>query len=297
MSYIPEVMGLSLIGDNPFFIGNGYISMSQNTHQPLTFLSLSSGSSGNCFYIEYCGNAILVDAGVGIRSVERWLSERNIDIRSISAILLTHDHTDHTKAVGSISKKYRIPVITTEPTYNAINRTPSITTSLDEERTIFIKKFEPICIGALTVEAFGLPHDAADSLGYRIIAGDKVLTLLTDLGHLPSSVEPYIRESTHLVIESNYDKAMLANSSYPYSLQQRISGNYGHLSNEQSAHSVVSCYHDKLEYIWLCHLSEECNTPMRALDTMRNALQRIGVADGLQLVALPRREPSDIYIL
>ena len=265
---------------------------------PITFLSLSSGSCGNCYYLECNGTSILVDAGVGIRSVERWMTERGFDLASVSAILLTHDHTDHTKAVGSLSKKYKIPVYATTATIQAVMMCPSITTKIDNERVFHLSKCESVKLGDFSIEAFPLPHDAADSIGFRIEVGDRVFVFMTDLGFLPSSAVKYVESATHLIIESNYDKDMLVESSYPLSLQMRIDSDRGHLCNSQTAKYLSALYHDGLERIWLCHLSQECNTPSLALKATTSALRSAGIGEGdVEVVALPRKEPSEIYII
>ena len=265
---------------------------------PVTFLSLSSGSCGNCYYLEYNGTSILLDAGVGIRSVERWMAERGFDITSVSAILLTHCHTDHTKAVGSLSKKYKIPVYSTLATLQEVQVCASVTTKPDSELMYCIEKCERLTFGDFSVEPFGLPHDAPDTVGFKIEAGGKVFVFMTDLGDLPSSAVKYVESATHLIIESNYDEDMLADSSYPLSLQLRIDSDSGHLCNAQTAKYLSSLYHDRLERIWLCHLSQECNTPTLALKATKEALQSAGVGEGdVEVVALPRTEPSEVYII
>lgn len=266
-------------------------------HYPITFLSLSSSSCGNCFYLESNDCSILIDAGVGIRSIERWLAERDIDIRSVSAILLTHDHTDHIKSAGSLSKKYGIPVYVTEDTYDALLNIPSISTKPTADSVRYITKGEPFVLDCFIIEAFALPHDASDTVGYNISVGDKRFAFLTDLGYLPLSAERYVEEATHLIIESNYDEGMLADSLYPPSVQRRISGNNGHLSNIQAAEYIAELYHPELERVWLCHLSKDSNTPQRALSATHQALCRIGVQDCVEVVALPRKEPSEVYII
>lgn len=266
-------------------------------HCPITFISLSSSSCANSFYLESNGCAILIDAGVGIRSVERWLEERDIDIRSVSAILLTHDHSDHVKAVGSLSKKYGFPIYATKATYTAVMDMSSLPTKPTADSVRYITPGKNFKLGDFTIEAFRLPHDAADSVGYSIAVGDKTFAFLTDLGFLPLSVERYVAEATHLIIESNYDEYMLAESSYPPSVQDRISSNNGHLSNLQAARYIAELYHPELERVWLCHLSKDSNTPQCALSATHRALCGIGVQDCVEVVALPRKEPSEVYII
>ena len=267
-------------------------------NESVTFLSLSSGSCGNCYYLECNGTSILVDAGVGIRSVERWMAERGFDIASVAAILLTHDHTDHTKAVGSLSKKYKIPVYSTAATLQSVAVCSSLATKPESERMRSIEKCREMVLGNFAIEAFSLPHDATDSVGYRIEVGGKVFVFMTDLGVLPSSAMRYVGDATHLIIESNYDEGMLADSNYPLSLQERIDSDSGHLCNSQTARYLSRLYHDRLERIWLCHLSQECNTPSLALKATTEALRSVGVGNGdVEVVALPRKEPSEVYII
>ena len=266
-------------------------------HYPITFFSLSSSSCANSYYLESGNTSILIDAGVGIRSMERWLAERDINIGSISAILLTHDHIDHIKAVGSLSKKYGMPIYATCATYTAVINMPSLPTKPAADSVRYITPGNAFKLGDFTIEAFRLPHDASDTVGYNISVGDKRFAFLTDLGYLPSSAERYVEKATHLIIESNYDEDMLADSIYPPSVQARISSDNGHLSNRQAAQYIARLHHPKLERVWLCHLSKDSNTPQCALNATHQALCRIGVQNCVEVVALPRKEPSDIYII
>ena len=188
-------------------------------------------------------------------------------------------------------------VYTTEATFEAIARR-QLTTALSKECVSFISVGRPFRVGAFSIEAFSLPHDAAETIGYRIAIGDRVVVFMTDLGELPSSAVKHIAEATHLIIESNYDDTMLANSCYPISLQQRISSGYGHMSNTQTSRCLSELYHSRLRNIWLCHLSEECNTPTLALNATLSALSGIGVGESdVEVVALPRKEPSKLYVI
>jgi phosphoribosyl 1,2-cyclic phosphodiesterase len=238
------------------------------------FFCLSSGSVSNCFYLGYKDYGILIDAGLGIRKTLQLLQEHDIAIESIKAILITHDHIDHVKAVASLGERRGIPVYATKQTVEGINCRECITPKL-ELCVRYINKESPITLGAFEVVAFALPHDAEDSVGYRVKVEDISFVFMTDLGHLPATALPYIREATHLVIEANHDIAMLKkNPNYAESLKERISSNHGHLGNHQTASYIEQYVSDTISHIWLCHLSKENNDPAIALREVMKALTK-----------------------
>ena len=260
--------------------------------EKLRFLSLSSSSDGNCFYLGTQSGGILIDAGIGVRKILSTLADNNIDIESIRALFVTHDHIDHTRAVCSLSERRGVPLYATAKTIEAINRS-SLTSKLTSNTNI-IEKQQSITIGDMVVTPFELLHDAFDCVGYSIEAFGKRFTLMTDLGCVTQTVSHYISISNYLVIESNYDRDMLAaNTNYPYILKQRIDGNYGHLCNEQTAQALCENFHNDLKHIWLCHISRDNNTPQLALKTICDSLCGCNV----EIEPLERCNPSPLFLL
>ena len=166
----------------------------------------------------------------------------------------------------------------------------------------FVPKNEEFSIGTLRITAFELPHDSAENVGYSIRTDhpeDGVFTIMTDIGTLTDKVYEYIGKSNYLVFESNYDEEMLANGTYPKMLQERIKGGHGHLSNHQSAEALANSFHEGLQNVWLCHLSEENNHPELARKTVEYHLRGYGIIAGkdFQLEVLKRHVASDLYEL
>ena len=262
----------------------------------VAFFCLSSGSESNCFYLGYDGYGILIDAGLGVRKTLQLLQEQDIAIDSIKAILITHDHIDHIKAVAALGERRAIPVYATKETIEGINCRDCITPKL-ESCVHYINKESPITIEAFEVTAFALPHDASDSVGYQVRVEDISFVFMTDLGHLPSTALPYVREATHLVIEANHDIAMLRkNRIYPKQLKERISSDYGHLSNHQTASYIEQYVSDTISHIWLCHLSKENNDPDIAHRDIMKALTKRSL-DNVKLEVLRHGIQSDYIYL
>jgi phosphoribosyl 1,2-cyclic phosphodiesterase len=262
----------------------------------IRFMSLGSGSSGNCYYLGTDTYGILIDAGIGIRTIKKILKEADIPMDSIKAVLITHDHADHIKAVGSLGEKMGIPVYTTKEVHEGINRSYCMTEKL-RTSAHFLSKETPIIIEDFTVEAFEVPHDGTDNVGYCIAIDGKIFTFLTDLGEITPTAARYICRANYLIIEANYDEEMLRMGSYPQYLKERIVGREGHLSNATTAKFLAEHYSDRLHNIWLCHLSKDNNHPALAYKTVEMELLQKGIVVGrdVQLVALKRNTPSELY--
>ena len=260
------------------------------------FLSLSSGSSGNCYYIGTSEYGMLIDAGIGIRTIKKTLKEHAIDLSRIMAVLVTHDHTDHIKTVGCLGEKYNIPVYATEAVHTGIARSRYVEESLTASKRI-ISKEEPFIIRDFEITAFEVPHDGSDNVGYHIIFGNHKFTLATDVGRITPTIERYMRISNHLVIEANYDAEMLQSGSYPQFLKERIKSPTGHLSNKEAADFLCSIFDLCHRNIWLCHLSRDNNHPELAYKTVEFALRQYGIVTGkdVNLTALKRTTPSEMY--
>ena len=262
----------------------------------LSFLSLASGSSGNCYYLGTPEFGILIDAGIGIRTIRKVLKDRSVDFDKIVAVLVTHDHADHIKTVGYLGEKLGIPVYSTAGVHRGINKSRYVEEKLYTSRRV-IEKEEPFLIRDFRITAFEVPHDSTDNVGYHIEYGEHKFTIVTDVGHITDTVGKYICKANHLILEANYDEEMLRFGSYPAFLKERVASPTGHLSNREAAEFLATHYQPSLKDIWLCHLSRDNNHPELAYKTVDIRLFQEGIRVGkdVTLVALKRTTPSDIY--
>lgn len=244
-----------------------------------SFFSLGSGSSGNCSYLGNGSYGILIDAGIGMRTIKKRLAENGIDLTSIRAVLITHDHLDHIKSVGALGEKLYIPVYATRKVHRGIEGCRFIQDKLNGSRR-YIEKGEPFRIEDFTITAFDVPHDSIDHNGFFFQFANQTLTLATDVGAITEEISAYVQKTNHLVIESNYDEEMLRAGRYPYMLKQRIASGTGHLSNRQTGEFLAGVYSRRLQNIWLCHLSADNNHPELAYKTIEQFLTQKGVKVG-----------------
>lgn len=260
------------------------------------FISLSSGSNGNCYYIGNDRTALLIDAGIGPRTIKKRLMEYNIPMESIKFVLVTHDHIDHIKSLGILADRMKIPVYATERLHSSLNNHFCTRGRLSGcvRKTVLDVVNE--CDG-VKFTPFIVPHDATETVGYFIDFCGVKFTFITDAGDITDSVVKYSSLSSALILESNYDLDMLLSGSYTPQLKLRITKGYGHLSNEQAASIVKRAYTREMDAIFLCHLSENNNTPDAAYHTMAKALTEIGVKVGkdVTLTCLPRRQASAMF--
>ena len=261
------------------------------------FISLASGSSGNCYYLGTDTYGILIDAGIGIRTIKKTLKDFNILMESIRAVLVTHDHADHIKAVGHLGEKMNIPVYTTARIHEGINRSYCMTEKLSTS-VRYLEKQVPMMLEDFRIESFEVPHDGTDNVGYCIEIDGKVFSFLTDLGEITPTAADYISKANYLILEANYDEEMLKMGPYPQYLKERIMSRTGHMSNSATAEFLAENITEHLRYIWLCHLSKDNNHPELAYKTVEWKLKNKGVIVGkdVQLLALKRNTPSELYI-
>lgn len=235
------------------------------------FCSLYSGSTGNCLFVETKETKILIDAGVSQKKIETALASFNVSLDDIDAILVTHEHSDHVKNIGSISKKYNTPIYCNLET---LNNMPSQKEKIDEQnQNIFTinKKFK---IKDLEITPFSIPHDAANPCGFNIFHDDKKISIATDIGHMDNTLISKLKDSSFILLEANYDPDILKYSRYPFPLKQRILSPIGHLSNESSGKTIAELASKYgLKNAMLGHLSKENNFPELALKTVTNELE------------------------
>lgn len=264
------------------------------------FMSIGSGSSGNCYYIGTEEEGFFLDSGIPYRMVSSILKKEGVpyDKGHIKGIILTHDHADHVRSVGNMAHQLHLPIYATDKVVSSIQHSRFIR----EDLTGFTHKinyFEPFEVASFRLTAFPVPHDSSDNVGYLIERGEFVMALVTDIGHVTETILSYIRRANHVVVEANYDKEMLANGSYPDFLKDRVAGPFGHISNDECANLLAFAYHINMKNIWLCHLSRENNHPDLCWKTVESRLFQEGIRVGkdVSLTALKRSTPSPMYTL
>ncbi len=229
------------------------------------FCSLFSGSSGNSSFIQTDTTKILIDCGESAKKIVNSLLDIGINIENINAILITHEHIDHVKSLGTLSKKYNIPIYTNIETLNAI---PVQRNKIIDDNINIFDFSNDFFIGDLKIHPFPIPHDAANPCGFNIYHNNKKISIATDIGHITPEIITNLEKSTFLLLESNYDPNILKCSQYPYHLKERISGPYGHLSNTVAGQTISHLLNTGLKTVMLGHLSKENNFPELAYKTV-----------------------------
>ncbi len=230
--------------------------------------SIASGSSGNCIYVGSETAHLLVDAGISGKRMESGLNSLGLTGRDLDGILITHEHADHIGGLGVMARKYGIPVYATRGTIAAMLECGSlgkVDTSLFRE----IREDEKFTVKDLTVNPMRISHDAAQPVAYRIAYGNKKVGICTDLGIYNDYTVECLKGMDAVLLEANHDVKMLQVGPYPYYLKQRILGDRGHLSNENSGRLLSRILHDKLQTVILGHLSKENNLPELAYEAVR----------------------------
>jgi phosphoribosyl 1,2-cyclic phosphodiesterase len=239
---------------------------------PVRLTVLGSGSSGNSAYVETDEARILIDAGFSLRETRRRLAAIGRAPENLTGVLVTHEHADHIQGLAALSEKLHIPVYCNRATKDAIEF--QLRMRLDCRLFETGSTFE---VGDVTVEAFNIPHDAQDPVGFLLRTTAGSIGFITDLGHATRLVLDRAQAANVLVLESNHDVKMLQNCPRrPWSLKQRILGRHGHLSNEAAADATEAFMSAGLRHLYLGHLSRECNRPELAFSVMERRLQQIG---------------------
>lgn len=262
------------------------------------FRCFASGSSGNCYYLGTLERGILIDAGISARLIQKHLRSMGLDFENIMGVLVTHDHADHIRAVGTLGERVHLPIYATQLIHEGIDRNYGVREKLKTSRRYFEKEQEWTLFD-LTINTFTINHDSTECVGYVIDYNDQRFMIATDCGEPNEQMEAYIRTANHLVIEANHDEHMLLNGPYPTYLKERILSPRGHQSNVTCGELIARNYHEGLRNIWLCHLSLENNDPQVAYNTVADRLRDAGIVPGedVYLKALERTTPSRIYRL
>lgn len=234
----------------------------------MRLVSIASGSSGNCIYVGSDSSHILVDAGISNKRIEKGLGEIGVKGSELNGIVITHEHSDHTKGLGVLARRYGVPIYSTKETLEEIAGSKS----LGEYPKELLKPIQPDVdfeIGDLKLKPFSIDHDAANPVAYRIQCGRKSVAVATDMGHFDQYIIDHLQGLDAILLESNHDVNMLQTGPYPYYLKRRILGDHGHLSNENAGRLLNCILHDNIKKILLGHLSKENNYEELAYETVK----------------------------
>lgn len=247
----------------------------------IKFCSLYSGSSGNSIFLGLGSTRLLVDAGLSAKRIIEALVSIGEKPSELSAILVTHEHSDHIRGVGILSRKFNIPVYANENTWSAME---SDIGPVDSRNKAFFNTGSEFEIGGILIKAFPIPHDACDPVGYSFFGEEKKITVATDIGHMSLELLGCMEDSDLLLLESNHDVEMLRIGPYPWYLKKRIAGDRGHLSNEAAGEVIAHMAEKGTKRFLLGHLSKENNFPELAYQTVCNALFERSIQAGTDIM-------------
>ena len=251
---------------------------------------LASGSGGNALFLEAGTTRLLVDAGLSAEAIARSLDGLGVDARTVSAVLLTHEHDDHAGGAGALSRQFGLPIMANAATVEAAGG------SLAGAAVAPFDTGRPFQVGSVEVKAFPVSHDAVEPVGFALRVGEHRITVATDLGSADEAVDPYLADADLLFLESNYDLRLLNVSAYPWFLKNRILGPRGHLSNDDAARALARTAGGRSRLVYLAHLSEVNNLAALARDTALDAITRRGSAGDRVLAVRPNSGTGDIVL-
>ena len=222
----------------------------------LFIASLNSGSNGNCYYIGNEAEAVLIDAGISCRETETRMQRLGLSLQTVKAIFISHEHSDHIQGLAVLAKKHQLPVYITEATARGCSAFAQ-----DKYCIAAFVPFQTVAIGSLHITAFPKWHDAAEPHSFLVKNDDVTIGVFTDIGMPCTHVIHHFKQCNAAFLEANYDDAMLEQGRYPQHLKKRISGKYGHLSNQQALNLFISHKPPFMSHLLLSHLSKENNHP------------------------------------
>ena len=252
---------------------------------PLFITSLNSGSNGNCYYVGTDTEAILVDAGISCREIEKRMMRLGLSMQKVQAVLVSHEHSDHIRGIPTLARKYQLPVYITESTHHHGGL------RLDGQSMKSFSAYQPIVIGQMTVTAFPKLHDASDPYSFLVTCNEVRVGIFTDIGSPCEHVVRHFSQCHAAFLETNYDEDMLQNGRYPYYLKKRISGELGHLSNKQALELFKSHRPTFMSHLFLSHLSRDNNSPELVQDLFNQH------ANGIKIIVASRYKETEVYCI
>ena len=234
------------------------------------FCPLASGSKGNSIYIGSKTTRVLIDAGISFSSLTQRLSQIGVDIQTIQAVLITHEHGDHIQGLPVLCSRLNIPVLANAETAKGIYQALQI-----RPRFKIFTTGEPFVFGDLEIRPFGIPHDTLEPVAFTVKVEGLKLGFCADIGYVTSGVKKELEQCDYLYVEANHEPSMVHASHRPQVYKQRVLSRQGHLSNEDCAALLGNIAHPKLKHVHLAHLSSECNAPELALKIIRDKLQSL----------------------
>lgn len=249
----------------------------------LFITSLNSGSNGNCYYAGNENEAVLIDAGISCREIERRMKKLNLKVTKIKAVFVSHEHSDHIKGIETLSKKYQIPVYITEATL--------LNAGLKLEKHLIMPfcAYQLITIGSITITPFPKIHDASDPNSFIVDCNKIKVGIFTDIGSSCEHVIKHFQQCNAAFLEANYDEKMLNDGNYPNHLKKRISGGLGHLSNTRALDLFIRYKPSFMSHLFLSHLSKNNNDP----ELVKNLFNTH--ADGVEIIIASRYEETPVY--
>ena len=253
------------------------------TENQLIFRSFASGSSGNCYFLGTSKWGVLIDAGISARTIQKNLREMGLDYANIMGVLVTHDHADHIRAVGTLGERVHLPIYSTREIHNGIDRNYGVREKLRTSQRYFEKGVE-WDLNGMKINTFGISHDSTECIGYVIDYLGQRFMIVTDCGQPNATMESYMATANHVVIEANHDEQLLLNGPYPTYLKERILSPRGHQSNVTCGRLIAKNWHAGMRNVFLCHLSHENNDPNVALETIKEIILEEGIMPGEDLL-------------
>ncbi len=228
----------------------------------LEICAIASGSNGNCYYIGNNSDAILIDAGISGKQIINRMSEIGLDPSKVKAVFISHEHGDHMRGARGVSKKLQVPIYLTAKTFNGAYK------NMRPDYPKYFSPSEKIAVGHFTIYPVLKNHDAAEPCSFRVEYKNKNVGVFTDIGNACENVKYHLQKCDGLFLESNYDEHMLWNGAYPFFLKQRVASEVGHLSNDQAFELLDGHANEKLQCVFLSHISKDNNTPQKAAERM-----------------------------
>ncbi|MCL1697679.1 MULTISPECIES: MBL fold metallo-hydrolase [unclassified Lysinibacillus] len=259
----------------------------------MQFSVLASGSTGNSIYVENDDHAFIVDAGLSGKKMEQLFTKIDRDMKQLSGIFVTHEHSDHIKGIGVLARKYNVPVYANAKTWQAMD---GLVGDIPLEQRFEFEMDSVKHFGSLAVESFAVSHDAVDPMFYSFHENGRKLVVITDTGYVSDRMKGIIRGADSFVFESNHDVNMLQMGRYPWSIKRRILSDVGHVSNEDAAIAMSDVVFEKPTNIYLSHLSMDNNMKELARMSVTQTLQSCGIIVGeyLNLFDTDAEEPTKL---